>query len=375
MSEGIPNLLIMGGLLLLLDPDEPGRLRRDAAAGLLLGAAVVLKLTTSTDFIAALAALIVLRGRRVVPSGLAFGAGALVAAAVLGLPWWLAVYRAFGNPLYPYYNTIFHSPYARDTNMFDLRFLPRTTWEWFTYPLEWTLRKSTRVTESPVRDLRVILALFAAFGLIVMAAFRRIGRPALACAVFAIVAYVMWLRTFSILRYFSATETLSGVIIVACLAHLLARRRLAWLPTAAATCAAILVFSTTVVPIWERRPHPGKRFAAVSAPTVPPDSVVITLGPVESAFLAAFEPVSVRFIGLNNNLMRDDQATGLEPLIQRAIDAATGPIWGIAETNGFGGSAGRSLAQYGLHVTTECSPVTSTFAPPLRLCRLERHAG
>ncbi|MDT7951895.1 MAG: hypothetical protein RQ966_10370 [Acetobacteraceae bacterium] len=395
MSEAIPNLVIFSAIWLVLRADAGGRAgesmaRRYGAAGLLAGAAAVLKLTTVPYLIGFAGAIVVLRLLEPdlprVRGLVVFGAGVLVSLAVLGGPWWLAVYRAFGNPLYPYYNSFFRSPYYLPENFFDTRFLPTTTREWLTYPLLWAFKPSNRPSELFVRDPRMAFELLGGLLLLAGAVVTRVrsGAGGIArmgglvwCAAFAWVAYALWLKTFSILRYAAALEMLSGILILGTLALLVARvaPRLVWPRLAGGLAIAAILIGSLVVPKWERHRPYVSRVVAAEIPKLPGDSTVFLLGPPEQAFLAPFEPPSVRFIGLNNNLISPTRPIGLETLITQALASATGPLWSISGQGPLPEPAAHSLANFGLRRTDRCQPVTSTIAPPMIICQVERIEG
>ena len=394
MSEAIPDLALLGAVWLVLRADQAGRLgeilwRRYAGAGLLAGAAAALKLTTTPYLIAfgpAIVAMKLLEPRLPRWGGLlAFAAGVAASLAVIGGPWWLAVYRVFGNPLYPFYNAVFHSPYFPPVNIFDSRFLPQTALEWLTYPVEWAFKPSRRSSEPLVRDPRILFEMIAAAALLASSIVARLrgGTAAVArigglawCAAFAIVAYALWLKTFSILRYAAALEMLSGVLVLGALALPLARlaSRLVWPRLAVGLGIAAALIASLVLPTWERRRPYLDRVVSTDMPKLPADSTVLLVATSEGAFLAPFEPVSVRFIGRNNNLVAPHRTIGLERLISQAIDGATGPLWSISDPGQLTQAAGELLAMFGLRPTAECRPITSSIAPPMSLCRLERIA-
>ena len=116
MSEAIPNIALFGAILLFLRADAAARAGRSmagryAAAGVLAGAAAVLKLTTMPYPIGIGGAIILMKLLEPgLPRLLALGAGVALSFVVLGGPWWLAVYRAFGNPLYPYRDAVSTRP-------------------------------------------------------------------------------------------------------------------------------------------------------------------------------------------------------------------------------------------------------------------------
>ena len=392
MSEAIPNLALLGAMLLVLQADAAGRagdgmMRRYAAAGLLAGSAAVLKLTTVPYVIGFGGAIVAMK--LLEPSLprlralLAFGAGAALSLAVLGGPWWLAVYRAFGNPLYPYYNAFFQSPYFLPQNFFDDRFLPQTMREWLTYPLTWAFVPSTRPSEPLVRDPRLLFEVVAGLLLLATGVLIRLRRGAAAiariaplvwCAAFAMVAYVVWLKTFSILRYAAGLEMMSGLLILGALAlsaATVAPLRV-WPRTAVGLGITAALIASLVLPTWSRHRPYHDRVVSTDIPKLPGDSTVFLLATFEGAFLAPFEPASVRFIGLNNNLVIPGRTIGLEALIAQAVASATGPLWSISDLGPLSERAAQSLAAFGLQRTDDCRPVTSSIAPTMSLCRVER---
>ncbi len=386
MSEGILNTLVFWGALLVLQDWQIGySWRRLAGAGFLAGSAVGLKLTAAPYLVAFGAATLLapgfgttsLRYRRL----RAFSVGSVLALAAIGGPWWLMLYLKFGNPVFPFFNAIFHSPDYGPWNYIDDRFLPRTAWQWIFYPLDWALRKSTVVSEVEVRDWRITLALIASFLLL---AFRFLGsadrRPsdgAVWCAIWTLCAYGLWLKEFSILRYASGLEVVSGIVIVAALqATLSARAAVGGMRMAAAGLVGIVLLVTTVYPTWNRRTSFDTEFLKVSMPILPSNSTVIFLTGTPSSYLAAFEPATVRFVGVNNNLIHNpvfpDVTFGLMNAVDQAIRTAPGQIWGMEMTGVFPGAAEKSLDRYRLARTSECVPIVSNVLTDERICRLER---
>lgn len=54
-----------------------------------------------------------------------------------------------GNPVFPYYNTLFHSPYFANTNFKDNRWGPQNVWETILWPLYAIIRPDYRQSELP----------------------------------------------------------------------------------------------------------------------------------------------------------------------------------------------------------------------------------
>ena len=382
MSESLPNALVLAAAWLVVSEAKLGyRSGRLLLAGLLAGAAIGLKLTTACYAVGFAAALLLTppqdggpRLRRL----LAFGLGGVAGWAAIGGPWSWLLYQRFGNPFFPLYNAIFHSPDYSTTNFFDNRFLPKTLYQWLFYPLDWTLRKSRVVSEVPVRDARIAAALVGSIALLLCRVLRRPdNRPSAAaswCAVWMLGTYVAWLPTFSILRYLSGAEAMSGVVIVAAVNAVCRGWAASRVRVGAAAVAAILIAVTTVYPIWDRREFPVASLLDVSMPRLPADSVVIVLVATPASYTAAYQAPSVRYIGVNNILVLLKSTFGLQSKIEAAIRTASGPIWGIDKTDDFFGLAERSLERYHLRRTDECFPIESNQDTHLRVCRLQREA-
>src|SRR6266566_2011178 len=156
-----------------------------------------------------------------------------------------------GNPLFPFYNTVFRSPEAPIETMADLRFLPHSLWDAAAYPFYWLIGIH-RSSEGPFRDPRfaILFVLFVAnAGAGLFHKLRVFTRRDKQFLLFFAVAYGMWLFTFSIHRYAIALELLTAPLIVRLLARLLGllpyeslRASPLWTSVAAATAAVAIAF-------------------------------------------------------------------------------------------------------------------------------------
>ena len=227
-----------------------------------------------------------------------------------------------------------------------------------------------------MRDPRIALALLATCLLLLRglrrpAGARGIGRFA---GVFFVVSFVLWEAQFSIFRYLSVPELLSGSML-AMLAVELARSEAA---RRAVLGGAVLLLVglrlITIYPNWGRLAEPGGRPLSVQMPRLPDDALVLLLDPAPLAYLALFEPDRVRFIGTNNNLTQPWHGGMMQDRIRAAVAAQATHLYGVdapyfdQNTEG----ADRALAAYGLH-RAGCRAVTGNIiAVTTRLCALAR---
>ena len=409
MSEMLPASCVLGALLLLLARPGGGS-RAMLAAGVLAGIAVGLKLTAAPYAVGLAVAAGIVGVPRVPPPsrpgltgpsahGLSgadgrvkpghdgwagavralawFLAGAAAGAAVTGGWWWLWLWVRTGDPVFPYFNQVFHSPWAAAAANTDARFLPRDGTQVLAYPLFWAFAPSRLVSELPVRDPRILLGWLAVLAIGARAVRRRRWpEPGLAAPLALwVVGYVLWEAQFSILRYLATLELLSGPLLLAALAPLLARMP-PWRGVAAGAALAAALVVVTVYPDWGRAPA-GKLAVAVRLPALAPGSLVLLLDPAPMAYAAAFAPGDVRFAGADNNLVRPGGGTALDHAVAAAITAQRGALWGMETVRR---EASATLRAYGLARAPGCvrvrsnldddailaCPLIRTRAPPVR---------
>jgi hypothetical protein len=198
------------------------------AAGLLCGLASGLKLTAATYAVGLCAALVLPRPFFWPGFRHAFGFGLAVLAGVaftLG-PWMWTLYTHFDNPLFPYFNDVFHSPWWDQKPLLVRSFGPHTWSGWLTFPLRLFGYSSQYVTEVRFRDWRLpLLYLFAIVALVAWSIRRITGRDEVApgpgpraawrmLAIFWCVSFVLWAAMHSIYRYLLPLELLNGALLV-----------------------------------------------------------------------------------------------------------------------------------------------------------------
>jgi Glycosyltransferase family 87 len=213
LADLLTALPVIAGIGLMLSANAQHRSRL-VVAGVLIGAAVGLKLTNMAFFLAA--AISLLYAARPMVALCCFAVGGALGALGTGGAWAWTLWQEFGNPVFPFYNAIFHSPEAAYESFADLRFMPHSVWEAFAYPFYWAIGNH-RSSEWPFRDPRfaiafVLLAASVITGLLYrLPMFARRDKQLL--LVF-LVAYVLWLREFSIHRYAVVLELLCAPVIV-----------------------------------------------------------------------------------------------------------------------------------------------------------------
>jgi hypothetical protein len=382
LITAVPVLLAY--LLLLLARKEAGSATHAQylLAGALLGLAAGLKLTNAVFALGAMGFFMAgsdTPWRRV--SGLLLLiAGCGVGFVVIAGWWHMILWQRFGNPVFPYYNNIFHSPDFAPVALFDGRFLPRSNWDVFGYPLYWLFGGSpdpaigSPSSEVPLRDARFALVVFgsAAFLLSVLmrgpAAIARVfACPVTGLFVTAVLAYLIWLSTFGYHRYMIALEILCGVLIL----YLVGWIRWPALRHSLLLACVLLASLTISVPNWGRLPwkHHWQGLPGAHLDFGGPSLVFLARKP--TAFVAASLPADTRYVGLyefdlhssSRSLMTDQLKTDLAGGNYLHLKALLrGPLsQGSAEV----------LQSYGLNVSDRCVPL-QVADENLNLCDLER---
>lgn len=212
-ADILTALPVIAGVGLMLSA-SPHRRARYILAGILIGAAAGLKLTNMIFLIGAAVSLLLAAQPLMALS--CFAAGGVVGALCTGGPWAWTLWQAFGNPVFPFYNAIFHSPELVYELIADLRFMPHNLSEALAYPFYWAIGDH-RSSEWAFRDPRfaiafVLLAASVVTGLLYQQQiFTRRDKQFL---LGFLASYVVWLLKFSIHRYAVVLELLCAPLIV-----------------------------------------------------------------------------------------------------------------------------------------------------------------
>lgn len=316
------SLFVLGSLALLVAPAGRPSLAAAAGAGALIGLAAGLKPTMFLYGFGLGVAALCLPGAiaRRLRLAAALSLGAAIGYAITGGFWALTLWRDFANPLFPFFNDWFRSPFAAPDAHKNLVYLPKTWQDALTLP--WRFPTDPRlVGEVRFVDLRLPLLYSLAIVAIPVAAIRGArGRlPAAAWVVFGLLAasYAAWVAMFAIYRYAIALEMLAPLGIVLLLALIgLEGRRLC----ATVAVLAVLVLATMRIAGWGHVPWRNDYFG-VEAPALadPARSMVLLPGTEPTAFVVPSFPRAVRFVRVSRWILDSpDPPTGLE---QRAYDA------------------------------------------------------
>ncbi len=133
--------------------------------------------------------------------------------------WMWTMWKNYGNPVFPFANAVFKSPYFDPVNYSDQLYLKdRSFSETVFYPILLSFKfmfKKDYGTPLALADFRYAAGFLLAFGYLFLLARKKAGgRAGLFLFVWLSLSYILWLLSFSILRYLIPVETLLSIPIV-----------------------------------------------------------------------------------------------------------------------------------------------------------------
>ena len=193
-------------------------------AGYIMGIMLGLKLTVVVYCIASGCTLILFYKKLQTPVktiGL-FALGGLLGFLTVDGWWMFILYEHFGNPVFPYFNNIFKSPYYPEEFLTYKDFYKKDLVGYILFPYKASFQLNNQVTsEAEMLDVRLalgytVLWIMLIFGIIKRNLLTQIKQHQNIAflAIFSVISYILWLQIFSIIRYAIPFEMLIALFIV-----------------------------------------------------------------------------------------------------------------------------------------------------------------
>jgi hypothetical protein len=405
MGNNLVSIPVLAALLLLLWPLGDGRSplaasgfppARLLAAAALCGAASGLRLTAAVDHVALCLVALAFTARARSPRALLAAASMLGLGSLLGFLatnglWSARLLARFGNPLFPFANQVFRSPYFAPEFLRDMRWVARDGWDYLRPPLDIALGRMDRLQEIEARDARhlALFALALVVAALALAGWRRrsaLAPPGPAGALvlaFWLVGYGLWALAFYYHRYMTTLEFVAPLALLVLLRCLVPPG--ASFPVALALSLALVAWSRS--DSWGRGDWQANWFG-LTLPELArqPGALVLVAGAPVSFALPGF-PGDARFVHLTaiqekggselfDRMIAEAIQTHRGPILllasfrvdRRAQDKATRrPRWVYNPEEDVGPSASR----FGLELTDRCEDMR-TRRGRLYLCEVER---
>jgi len=386
--DNVMSVFVLGGLAILVlkrDTLACGPLGKaaviSAAAGLITGMAMGLKLPEMPFCVGFAAALVALGGSwkhqltRLAAGGIAGVAGFLIFSG----PWMLSMYHLTGNPLFPYFNDYWKSPLALPVSYRDLRFVPFHFWRQLLFPILFTLDWHV-ADDLGFQDIRVCIAYLLVIAAAIIWLARRQSRDPLldkrgtaVLFAFSAVSYLEWLRTFAIYRYIILYEMLAPLLIIGAVGLLPLSRRSRYL-LLGGLCAACLL--TARSDFLERAPIEDPYVEAALPPIPHPDkTMVVMTGDAPMGFIATTLPPQISVLRIDGWMVQPRDGTRMTGDMKKRVAAHLaqgGDVYLIAEAGDMT-RAHDALADYRLAIRwPECQQFDTNLIGTYQWCPLSR---
>ena len=343
-----------------------------------VGLAVGLKLTNTPYAIALIVLdLISWNGWRDYLKNIALDGCFMVLGILASFGFWSAyLYKRFHNPIFPYYNTLFHSPYYANVNFTDPRFFPHGLLQTIFYPFFFDVRQHL-AAEVYYRDIRLSV-LYALIVLLILVCIvlkllkkkvTNIPKSTVYLLVFLSVGYILWEYKFSIYRYLIPIEILSLVAIASIIFNFIRRPAL----SSAIVVGLISIITVLTIPMnWGRVPW-QKTFLSATFPfSISKNGLIVLAGSQPEAYMVPFMPPTDPVIRIDSSL-----DYGHNTLVNSMLNGEISyyfnshkPLYGIISDT----TEAKDYSQFNL-VPYHCAPI-KTDGPvtpePISLCDLKR---
>jgi hypothetical protein len=398
-ADTILSCLVLWSLWLNLGTVERFKEERGAAcrkavffAGCLAGCAAGLKQPTAVYAVGLCGAFLVAGPslQRGVLTAFLFGIGVLAGMAATGGFWFTELWQRYGNPLFPYFNHIFQSPWGAPADYRDARFLPENVVAALRFPFNFAF-DPYRTGEAFFRDFRIPILTVCLAGFLptwILCRLKRGKTPGSATPEsalksryllgFGIITFVVWLKLFAIYRYLLVLEMLAPLGIWLILKVFLGSRRcFAYLSSG---CMLFLMLSSQPAD-WGRVPW-GDDYFGVRAPELeaPDRTLVLMAGTEPMAYLIPFFPKEVRFLRILSYFTGPSSSPNrFDEKMEEAIEAHGGSIYVIYREYEEQ-STDAALEAYGLERKADgCVPlrphIEQRIEQPLLFCPVAKVGG
>jgi hypothetical protein len=315
----------LGGWLLLAGAVRRPRISRVIYAGLILGVATALKLSNALSAISAIAmlAMLPLDWRGKIRHGFVYGISLGIGFAVVAAPWAYRLEKEFGNPMFPMFNSVFHSPdTSTNPTQGDHRFVPESIGAALWRPFAMIDPVQMVHEELSAPDPRYAVLLILVLVLLVRWSWKRFGRAppqgnrikpnestrvlaALGCGL--AVNWILWLLASGNGRYVLTMACVAAAVIVGMLFRLFEPKVRNYILAVIVVVQAVQLYVGAEFR-WNGVPWGGQWFDVSVPDRLKTESnLYLTLGTQSNSFLVPFLAKGSGFINVSGGYTLDPQ--------------------------------------------------------------------
>lgn len=390
MGDNLSSLPVLLGILIIIKQykQNSNNLSVLMISGFFLGIAAGFKLTNLLYVLATIISLCILSPKNIKSlfSIVLFLLGIILGFILISGYWSLLMIEKYNNPLFPFYNSIFKSPYLTPVSFKDQRWIPDNFIAIFNYPWSWLIGKEPSLSsEQKFRDIRwfFIIVLYIINGLNFLFLKNRKLTINNECQkgfvehfllIFTGISFVIWLFMFGYSRYLIPLDLFSGITIFI-LIYFLKIKINRKLKIFAILLLYSLILFTMQIPSHGRLPSWSNSWFGVEidAPLKSERMLVVMLSHDPISYVIPFFPKSVRFVRIEGNFEHLIENTLSEKRLHSIIDEYQDNIYALIPSRQNIKDSQEKLRQYNLFVpeSSQCFEIKSHFEK-LNLCSLER---
>ena len=316
MGDVLTGILILVAICIIVRGGEATTIPQWIISGTLVGMSVGLKLTNGVYVLGIFLALLFSSGssgeifKKNFLRSISFLSGNTLGLLLTGGYWYWILYKRFANPIFPYYNSLFRSPFAFAVDSHDVTYFPKNLWEWIFWPFYFDPRHNVSDFGIENHSFMVVYILVCLY--ILKTVYYRIQslknvnlHPTTYflwkerfLLFFFIFSFVIWEYTFSCYRYLAVLEGIAPLLIFILIYRFFRNRSL--------NISFLIFFVFLVVNIknlhyveWGKAAFGKSYFGAEDVRKfIPPKGGFVFVGAKPIAFLIPFFPNSYSFIYL-----------------------------------------------------------------------------
>lgn len=323
-----------------------------SSAGLLIGFVSGLKFTNMTYAVATFISLAVcftvmrLPYRKQFLLLVVFGLSATIAFVVTYGPVGWLLWSTFKNPIFPYFNDIFRSPYLAPYAIFDGRWFPKNILDYLKLPLELCVRQNTTDVNAAHligMEIKFRTCLFAAvFVMLPFYMFNIIRRArdsepramvaSLFIVSFFVTSFVIWEVMFSYYRYLAVLEIIAPFTLVVMFGSFHGSfYKDGDLSTAMAILVLLLSLYSLPESTWGREPFSSSYFGIHKSTFKEYKNSLLVVGHAPLGFVLPYFPSDNHIIGLPERIGR--LRNKFQHSYLKILKTFSGPIYYLTEFN------------------------------------------
>lgn len=314
MGDTLLELPIIIALILAIEGHAKNNLKKILLSGVFLGIASAAKLTNTTFAFGVggavfITSLIDLRAKKLFLENILLVVGFLAGFLVLYYRTGSMLFHAYGNPFFPYFSNIFHTPYMRPIAIADRRWFPENFWGYLLLPFEFVIRRGHQADPNHLIGLELrfrtlylaIFAIIMPLCLILRTAGVRVikNKKLFFTLVFVALSIVVWEVIFSYYRYIVLIETIAPSILLVLLFQLTKQTKLKHYSLRISCCSVVLISIYGLPPPnWGRIPYSSSYFGISKNDFLSYKNALIISTNMPMGFIYPYFPQSDRIMGL-----------------------------------------------------------------------------